>query len=520
MKILTALSLFIVAVCLSANIQAATKSTYAMPFKVKTTADDVHVLKVTRQGMVEVLSYMKSRPDIFPPAKINSKQLLTRSQKQIAWQTWQTFLDQILVLDSLGGKQSRNYNEFKGAEKKQAFFLAYAAFLAQYRYAMDFIALAENSPALHVVLNESVSEIGLPEGSYAKLKFRFLNVLRGAEFVRLNVLYKYYFKEKQVPLEEEISADSNAIWKAGQGQGPKMTTENAFQIVKDKGFTVWYPVQKQVSEWMGNTKIWRSGKTLISDSQLAEMKTILEPGDILLERREWYLSNIGMPGFWPHVALYIGTPEQRRDYFKDPDVKQWLKEQGHAITLFEEHLHNTYPAAYQLSVADQGKGQRIRVIEAKAEGVIFTTLKYSAGADSVAALRPRLSKIAKARAILRAFHYSGRPYDFNFDFLTDAKLVCTELVYKAYERSKDMLGLMLPVTTILGRSVTPANFFAKLFDEEYGSAGQQFDFVLFLDGDERLQKALEADVNSFRQSWQRPKWHIIVKDTPFEQDPG
>jgi hypothetical protein len=274
----------------------------AVPGQVMAVADDdVRTIRVTRQGMNDVISFMPSRSDVFPPVRLAKKRLLSRAQRQVALQTWQTFLDQVLVLDVLGGKYSKAYSAAEGAAKKQSFILSYAAFLAQYRYAMDFINLAEKNPALHIILNEPVPEIGLPENTYVDLKFRFLNVLRGAEFVRLNLLYNYYSSGKGL-LAEEINEDSQAIWQAGQGKGPQMTLGNALQIVQDTGFTTWLPLQKQVSEMMGDTKVWRSGKTLISKEQISEMRESLEPGDVLLERREWYLSNIGMHGYWPHVA--------------------------------------------------------------------------------------------------------------------------------------------------------------------------------------------------------------------------
>jgi hypothetical protein len=117
----------------------------------------------------------------------------------------------------------------------------------------------------------------------------------------------------------------------------------------------------------------------------------------------------------------------------------------------------------------------------------------SADADSLAVLRPKLSKLDKAKAILQAFHYSGRPYDFNFDFLTDNELVCTKLVYKAYEADGDKAGIKLPVVEILGRLATPANAFVKQFDRHYDSPQQQFDLVLFFDGHEKTRVALKLE---------------------------
>lgn len=139
------------------------------------------------------------------------------------------------------------------------------------------------------------------------------------------------------------------------------------------------------------------------------------------------------------------------------------------------------------------------------EGVSFTTLDHSAAADSLAVLRPRASKRDKAIAIARAFSYSGRPYDFNFDFHTDNALVCSEVVYKAYEGS-----VKLPLSMTMNRLNTPPNEIVREFDATYGTAAQQFDFVLFLDGHERAKRAEAAGLAAFRSSWKRPKWHIVT----------
>ena len=143
---------------------------------------------------------------------------------------------------------------------------------------------------------------------------------------------------------------------------------------------------------------------------------------------------------------------------------------------------------------------------------MFTTLEHAAGADHVAALRARLPSVEKAAAILRAFGYAGRPYDFNFDFRTDAALVCSELVYKAYEPGPGRQGLHLPLVDVLGRPVLPPSEIARLFDAEFGTPAAQLDLVQFLDGQEAAGVAVEGDVEAFRQSWGRPKWKGIASE--------
>jgi len=140
---------------------------------------------------------------------------------------------------------------------------------------------------------------------------------------------------------------------------------------------------------------------------------------------------------------------------------------------------------------------------------VFHSLEHLA-ADALAVLRPRLTRTERAAALVRAFGYAGRPYDFDFDFRTDAAIVCTELVYKAYEPVAGFRGVAWSVPQILGRPVIPANEFARQFDAAFGTPAQQLDLIVFLDGQERAGVAIERSVEAFRESWRRPKWQFLT----------
>ena len=478
---------------------------------------DIQTVQISRQAMADIVKYMENTPDLFGPPKSKEKMSLDREQRLAAWHVWQAFLDHVLAMDSIGMSYSELYKELKGEQKQKAFRVSFAAFLAQYRYAMDFITVIEQNPDFHVVFNEQVPEIGLPEKTYARLKYRFLNVLRGTEFALLNVVYKFYGEDKDLILTEGMSDDISTIWNAGKGKGPIQTAQNGIRILQDSAFTAWFPVQKGVSHLMSKVRVRRGDEFLITEEQINDIIPELQPGDILLQRREWCLTNIGLPGFWTHAALYIGTPEERKKYFDDSEVAKWIKSKKQKCDDLEELLSTTYSKTYAKSLETQNDGHVTRVIEVKGEGVIFTTLEYSAYADSIVVLRPKLSKQEKALAVYRAFHYHGRPYDFNFDFLTDATLVCSELIYKAYLPTDKNIGLQLPLSEVMGRKVLSPNNIARLFDEEY-DANPQLNLVLFLDGNEKTNKATRAEVDLFRKSWTRPKWHIVIKDTVLDKE--
>jgi len=470
-----------------------------------------------RAGLQRVLGFVKSRPDVFGGPPGDTVRLLPREARGTACRTWNSLLDYYLALDSLGQHHKSFYKIRGKQDKRNSFLVGYVAFLAEYRYALEFIDLIERDPGLDKLLNDPIPEFGTPEGAYAQFKFRFLNVGRAAEFATLNAIRKLLGTGDDDVVKSAIDEDAGVIWEMGKGRGEMLTGKNALAVIKRSGLTAWFPVQSGVAEWMGDTKVWRRRKNLITRKQIVGLPARLAPGDVFFERREWHLSNVGIPGFWTHLALYIGDAATRRAYFADPEVEAWVREQGQADGDFEALLEARHAEAYAKSKAPYSDGHGPRVIEAIAPGVTFTSLEKSAKADSFGVLRPRLSKRAKAVAVLRAFHYAGRPYDYDFDFRTDTALVCSELVYKCYESGEGCRGLLLPVEEVAGRPVLPPNAVVRDYDATAGADRRQFDFVLFLDGYERGGKALAATEAEFRASWQRPKWHVFFRKMPEAQ---
>jgi hypothetical protein len=108
--------------------------------------------------------------------------------------------------------------------------------------------------------------------------------------------YKDFLERRYGPGDKKLTAactqDSAVILKMGRTTGQVLTLENALEIVKKGVFSVWFPAQKSISSWMGDVRVRRNGTALISNQQIKDMISSLRPGDILLERREWYLSNL------------------------------------------------------------------------------------------------------------------------------------------------------------------------------------------------------------------------------------
>ena len=267
-------------------------------------------------------------------------------------------------------------------------------------------------------------------------------------------------------------------------------------------FDFWFPFQKWVA--ISITGVDYSGRKekYVSDEDINIIKKELLPGDILLKRNNYQLTNMGLPGFWTHSGIYIGCLEELDKYFMDMSLGDYL--------CVSEYVKANYPKAYDCLCA-KTKDNKKYIIEVIAPGVVINPLEAIAKVDYFSALRPKLSKEDKLKALFTAFESLGKAYDYNFDIMTDNALFCSELIYKSYLCSSNKKGLTFNLQAKAGRLLLSPNSIIKKFDEEFDSENAEFDFVAFYDGSERAGNALRKSAKDLRTTWKRSKWTIVKR---------
>lgn len=158
----------------------------------------------------------------------------------------------------------------------------------------------------------------------------------------------------------------------------------------------------------------------------SDIRARLQPGDVIVVRKEFALTNYFLPGYWPHAALYLGTDSQLRKLGIETDP----------------HVQRRWGQLTQLAM------QGGVVLESMKDGVHLRSLDSPFRADSIVVLRPCIAADDIRRAVARALVHEGKPYDFDFDFRRSDRLVCTEVIYRAYD---GLGGKTLPLVRRAGR---------------------------------------------------------------------
>lgn len=436
-------------------------------------------------------------------------------ERERFYDLWASYIDCMRVLEDINERYKVQGLTGSGQRRARAFTLSYSSFVARLYGGYALVSMTLGNDLYEKKLDDANESLGIPGGIYSLIKWNTIHV----EDVSALYAGRAYMKVMQEQLQKEgllkdpmiagmlrrMEAQYAYIKDHLDERGVEYFALNGFDIVRDGFGKAWFPLQKGVAGFMGDTRFRQKGRYLITPEQVRRMEEVLEPGDIIVERRNWYLSNVGLPGFWPHAELYLGDTAKLGAYFDDAEVTAYFRARG-PYEGYVDYLERQYPdkmAQYAKAAHD---GNRRRVIEAVAEGVSMHSLEEGTLADYIGVMRPRLSKLDKALAIEQAFMYVGRPYDYDFDFLTDSTLVCSELVYKAYLPGHGKRGLSFALTEMAGRKVLSPNNIVKKFNDEYDSPGRELEFVYFLDGSEQDGRAYSHGRDEFMASQARPKW--------------
>jgi len=169
----------------------------------------------------------------------------------------------------------------------------------------------------------------------------------------------------------------------------------------------------------------------VSKKVLQEVAKVMQPGDVLITRHDDAMSNLFLPGFWPHAAFVIGTEDQRQKLGIDSN----------------------------LNASSSQAEDPLCIVEAKKDGVLFRSLEETLYVDAFTLFRPNFQSTEdQKQAVERAISHEGKLYDFEFDFTRADKLVCTEVVYRALD---GLGGLHFELIRTAGRFTLPAEELMK-----------------------------------------------------------
>ncbi len=441
---------------------------------------------------------------------------LSSADRALLMSFWAPHVDHERALTSYQRRFLNGWQRAGDAEDgTRALVTGLVALAAQVQSDLLFVDQMGRSEAVRAAMNETAADYGVGPGEYDAILRRIalpqtiLTLQLGTDALarRLQALRdKNLTTDKGfLELADQSLAFSAAVDASYQKSAPRLVATAITAATDQQLNAIASAIVTNIAEWLGDTRLRGKGTSLISPEQVVWLQAQLRPGDVLVERRNWFLSNLGLPGFWPHAELYVGTADELHDAFdSDADVVALYGAGG-----LTGWLKQNVPDVWDQYSAPAADGEPHRILEAISEGVLFSSMTEATQADYLGAMRPTLSTVEKAEAIAKAFQQIGKPYDFDFDFLTESVLVCSEVVYVSYRPDAGKRkGITLPLTTVMGRLTLPPNDIVRMFDQQLGTPEQQLTFVAFLDGREATGSAIVATEADLRASWRRAKWDL------------
>lgn len=324
------------------------------------------------------------------------------------------------------------------ASRRPAFLVSLSAALLLVRRTRELVSVASRSRLLRKKLDEADAFHGLPRKTFTRL-YRATTSIR--RLSQLREALEFYDRQRDeftdlaeiFPFDELIPKLNREVETArGDGIGLRRRLRYRWFSFRRRHHSAWKHTVFGLFRWSGSLiaelrqpGVKPSGAPKRVDSAVRqELLTMAKPGDVFFTRHDDAMSNLFLPGFWPHGALYFGTEAER-------------EELGLGLS----------------SSAARLAADPVKFLEAKKDGVRFRPAEDTLAVDCVVILRPPIADADKAEALRRASAHAGKRYDFVFDFRTSDRLACTEVIYRGYH---GLGGLHFTLLQTGGRLCLPA----------------------------------------------------------------
>lgn len=334
---------------------------------------------------------------------------------------------------------------FETHERPAALLIAYAGALVLVDVARFLREHVHHRSVVRAKLNEPEPYFGIPEGTYDLVQKSLTSpvhawhLYHAAAYVHENLESLHTVAKNDSNMQDLVAIVSNlqhrmdvSIERFALARTRSRTRGLRKRIGQDLLGRAMYGLQKCVSRLIADRYVRAEHKPGLPAKVEADIEQQLQPGDVIVVRKEHAFTNYFLPGYWPHAALYIGSLNELRDLQLD------------------EHP-NVSPKWGQVEGVDPERPHR--VLEAMKDGVRVRSVSCPFRSDAIAILRPQLSRQHIAEAIGRGFFHADKPYDFDFDFARSDRMVCTEVVYRSYE---GIGGMSFELTRRAGRMTLSA----------------------------------------------------------------
>ena len=360
------------------------------------------------------------------------------------WQSRNALIELVVALHQESSRGDRpDENRLTEDDRAAAFLVAWTGAMVLVDAARFLRHNCAERPIVRKKLNEPEPHFGIPGGTYDRIQASLTSPIHAWHLYHAR---EYWNSKKSflvelaagteveslVEIAERLYSLHNVDLQHYAVERVRTRTQQAKTRGRDLVGRALYGLQKSVSRLISGNFTHIGHKPQLPPEIADQVRALIQPGDVFVNRKEHAITNYFLPGFWPHAAFYIGRTDQ-------------LEQMG------IPHHPNGLPRWRQLLDCDSNCNGR--VVEALKDGVRIRSLASPFAADAITVIRPRLSAGMVTEAITRALFHDGKPYDFDFDLTRSDRLVCTEVVYRSFE---GLAGVNFALTDRAGRKTLAA----------------------------------------------------------------